>query len=672
MKNTRKLLVSSMIMILSCCLLFAGTTFAWFSDSVTSENNIITAGNLDVKLEYSFTAEKEEDWKVVEEDTSILTEGDKWEPGFTKVVYFRISNIGSLDFKYSFNMKINETPATNVAGNQFNLSDYLKFGSYFKEAEKLEKLENRNAYVDEATGKLNKNNVLVGNPAVQLDAGDKVFGWLVITMPTTVGNEANAKPGTKAPSIKVSFDLFATQVNREEDSYVTPWTIDAALANAKENSEIKLVAGFYEQIVIPQNGMKIYSEEGAVVGFLNVNGKENVTIQGLTFDAASALTAYDGRGKAKVVTNLVGANGSSNKLGARNLVIDECTFIGNFANGGASIAFVDQNRTTGQSGNITINNCKFEQTGAYYNVYTHYSGYEKFEILNNVFASKCVGNPIYLGRYQSGEPVVVKGNTFKYTDNLDNSVYLQDHSNYGVSVADENNTFGELINYATPSTIATVLANAQEGYVVELGAGTYNEIVVPQNGMKIYSLEGAVVGFLNVNGKADVTIQGLTFDAALAKAPYNFKDKAMTPANIVGASGSSNKIGARNLVIDGCTFTGEFANGGVSIAFVDQNRTTGQSGNITIKNCEFDQQNAYTNIYTYYSGYGQFVIEGNDFVGSTIDYPMYLGRYQSNEAVSVKGNTFSHAASIEKALSLQAHSSAYNPSYVSEGNVFAE
>ena len=58
-----------MIMILSCCLLFAGTTFAWFSDSVTSGNNIITAGNLDVELEYSFTGEN--DWESVDEKTSI-------------------------------------------------------------------------------------------------------------------------------------------------------------------------------------------------------------------------------------------------------------------------------------------------------------------------------------------------------------------------------------------------------------------------------------------------------------------------------------------------------------------------------------------------------------------------------------------------------------------------
>ena len=234
MKNTRKLLVSSMIMILSCCLLFAGTTFAWFSDSVTSSNNIITAGNLDVELEYSFTA-NENDWDAVNKDTSILTKADKWEPGFTKVVYFRIKNAGSLDFKYSFNMNIDETPGTNVAGDPFYLSKSLKFGSDFEDAEKL---DNRNAYVAQATRNLNEKNVLVGQPAKKLEAGKDTFGWLVITMPTSVGNEANAKPGTEAPSIKVSFDLFATQVNSEEDSFGNDYDADAAVYTVAEANKM--------------------------------------------------------------------------------------------------------------------------------------------------------------------------------------------------------------------------------------------------------------------------------------------------------------------------------------------------------------------------------------------------------------------------------------------------
>ena len=259
MKNTRKLLVSSMIMILSCCLLFAGTTFAWFSDSVTSGNNIITAGNLDVELEYSFTANADEDWIAVNKDTSILTKADKWEPGFTKVVYFRIKNAGSLDFKYSFNMNIDETPGTNVAGDPFYLSKSLKFGSDFEDAEKL---DNRNAYVAQATRNLNEKNVLVGQPTKKLEAGKDTFGWLVITMPTSVGNEANAKPGTEAPSIKVSFDLFATQVNSEEDSFGNDYDADAAVYTVAEankmlaeNKDVTLV-NCYEPssiIYIPTN-----------------------------------------------------------------------------------------------------------------------------------------------------------------------------------------------------------------------------------------------------------------------------------------------------------------------------------------------------------------------------------------------------------------------------------
>ena len=123
MKGQRKLLVSSLIMIISCCLLFAGTTFAWFSDSVTSNNNIITAGTLKVNLEYSTPTTN---WAPVESDTQILSSSDLWEPGFTKVVKFRITNEGTLSLKYTFNLNvILEKAGINVAGEQYKLSDFL-------------------------------------------------------------------------------------------------------------------------------------------------------------------------------------------------------------------------------------------------------------------------------------------------------------------------------------------------------------------------------------------------------------------------------------------------------------------------------------------------------------------------------------------------------------------
>ena len=51
-KTTRRALFMSVISLMLCCAMLVGTTFAWFTDEVTSVNNIIKAGNLDVELYY--------------------------------------------------------------------------------------------------------------------------------------------------------------------------------------------------------------------------------------------------------------------------------------------------------------------------------------------------------------------------------------------------------------------------------------------------------------------------------------------------------------------------------------------------------------------------------------------------------------------------------------------
>lgn len=51
-KTKRALMMSMLSMVLSFVMLL-GTTFAWFTDSVSSGVNRITAGNLDVGLEYA-------------------------------------------------------------------------------------------------------------------------------------------------------------------------------------------------------------------------------------------------------------------------------------------------------------------------------------------------------------------------------------------------------------------------------------------------------------------------------------------------------------------------------------------------------------------------------------------------------------------------------------------
>lgn len=67
-KNTKKALLLSVLSMMLCLSMLVGSTFAWFTDSVTSGVNKIVAGNLDVEMEYAVLNEdgSVKEWKSVE------------------------------------------------------------------------------------------------------------------------------------------------------------------------------------------------------------------------------------------------------------------------------------------------------------------------------------------------------------------------------------------------------------------------------------------------------------------------------------------------------------------------------------------------------------------------------------------------------------------------------
>lgn len=213
--KSRKLLVSSLIMILSCCLLFAGTTFAWFSDSVTSNNNIISAGNLDVELEYSTDGTN---WDTVDE-TVALFNSNTWEPGHTEVVLLKVTNAGSLALKYSLSLDVTkEVGSVNLLGENFKLSDYLTVASLVTEDLDTTVIKGRTEAVNFA--KENKTGFGSINKNTELVSGDTHYVQLAVVMPEEVGNEANYDSKVAAaPSIEFGVSLFATQLNNESDSF---------------------------------------------------------------------------------------------------------------------------------------------------------------------------------------------------------------------------------------------------------------------------------------------------------------------------------------------------------------------------------------------------------------------------------------------------------------------
>ena len=129
LKATKKALVSSVLALVMCFTMLLGTTFAWFTDSVTSSGNMIQSGTLDVELWQHYADQpsrnitNESDpifGKADSETANANTANTLWEPGKTQTVYLSIKNNGTLDLKYSVAIEV-----TNVEENLHEVFEYI-------------------------------------------------------------------------------------------------------------------------------------------------------------------------------------------------------------------------------------------------------------------------------------------------------------------------------------------------------------------------------------------------------------------------------------------------------------------------------------------------------------------------------------------------------------------
>ena len=228
-KSTKRALLMSGLALLLCLSMFVGSTFAWFTDSVSTGVNKIKSGNLDVELYHMNFAEaaKESNWSVgfgipqnetgekVGPDTKLfLNEEGKpmlWEPGATCVESFRIKNEGSLALKYQFKIEFanaTETPEGKTLADIINISaeeiNYAENGVPTGKSGGIANLDDRklgDGYVFEGT----------------LLAGEEYNFWVGLQwVPSDVDNEFNVKEGL---SIDMGVTLLATQFTYEKDNY---------------------------------------------------------------------------------------------------------------------------------------------------------------------------------------------------------------------------------------------------------------------------------------------------------------------------------------------------------------------------------------------------------------------------------------------------------------------
>ena len=194
-----------------CTALLLGTTFAWFTDSVTNTGNVITAGTLSIgasaydvdtsKDTYQFAGINNgqafgfkgdgQDLKA-ENCPPILSE-PRWEPGVSNAKLLTVSNNGSLaaNIRLSFDVEDN------------GLQDALWFD--FIQVEPVQ-----GSFVKRPMSELN---TLAQSMVVPLNGGESVSFILVYGMDEQADNAFQGK------SFSADVTVMATQASKEEDGF---------------------------------------------------------------------------------------------------------------------------------------------------------------------------------------------------------------------------------------------------------------------------------------------------------------------------------------------------------------------------------------------------------------------------------------------------------------------
>ena len=227
-KSTKRALLLSALSLLMCVSMLIGSTFAWFTDSVTSSGNIIKSGTLDVEMYWADGTEAPDSATWTDASTGAIFNYDKWEPGYVEVRHIKIANVGTLALKYQLKIMAN--------GEVSDLADVIDV--YF--VDPAVQVADRTALDNiEPVGTLNE--VLAGMPGnasgdLQAEEVDTIT--LALKMQESAGNEYQ----NKSIGSDFSVILMATQLTAETDSFDDQYDFDATYTAEIDQLKAKLAA----------------------------------------------------------------------------------------------------------------------------------------------------------------------------------------------------------------------------------------------------------------------------------------------------------------------------------------------------------------------------------------------------------------------------------------------
>lgn len=585
-KSTKRALLMSALALLVCVTMLIGSTFAWFTDSVTSAGNIIQSGKLDVVLEKFDEAKGE--WVTAEGETLKWITTDAvdnvlWEPGCTyKLPLLRVRNAGNLALKY-------EVEITGLKGD----------------AKLLE--------VIEFTG-LPTNATLTAGAANEF----QIEGH----MAEEAGNEYQ---NLKIDNIAIT--VYATQLAYESDSYGPDYDEEAvigtyielgegedllaALASAEAGKPVTIkLMGNVEWPTEGHHGENDITPASAIV--INGNGY-TITATGAGVTPIGDTEAPMTLKNVKIVDNSVSYKENAweltylevggTKLNCENVIFaDEIQFGTNATFTNCTFESNEESvyAVWVEDGNATFINCAF--TG-YRGIKVHedYGSEVKTVVVDNCTFKNITKKPgMAIGTLNADTTVAIKDSKFVGCQAGDQGLYIYE-TDTDVTTFNFIESGNELFGLVTDNTaLKTALSSAQAGDTVYVADGEYTlpklnkgvTIIGSENTVVTNTLSGTLndVTLKNIKikagdaqrwayGKGKVVFENCTFEAtsvyaihydSLSGANITYKD-----CTIIGWAALGS--GAEHITFDGCKIYGNGAYGLIRVY-----------SPATIKNCTFD------------------------------------------------------------------------------------
>ncbi len=292
MRKHRSLWLIALVAVL-CATIIVGSTYAYYTDEMPTDENMITSGDLEVAFMY---LDENGAWKNAENTT--LFAHTAWEPNYAAMRYVKVQNTGDMAFQYELNVVPTLVPEDGV-----NLMDVIDV--YFGVVEnpgsitranfktQLTKAGTMTELLTNAHGAgyglllpVNGSGTLPENTTAHTG---EVTACIVLHMQETAGNEymgANAGDGFK-------LQLVATQYTWENDAFGNLFASDATLPDV-EYATSKTIA-----VTPDQNGCVPYD-----IVFESDTGVKAVVPKGAKMEAGARQLILIVYPKAKSDANL--------------------------------------------------------------------------------------------------------------------------------------------------------------------------------------------------------------------------------------------------------------------------------------------------------------------------------------------------------------------------------